>query len=248
MALNLPYRRVLLKISGEGLMGDTNYGFENKATTRIAESIRDLCALGVEVGVVVGAGNIFRGTQATELNLARSPADNIGMLGTIMNGIVLQQAISRLGRDARVLTALECPRAAEAYTWQKAREYMSRGKVVIFVGGTGNPFFTTDTAAALRASEIGAEILLKATKVDGVYDKDPMKHSDAIRYDHITFSQVLTEDLRVMDATAIALCRENDIPILVFNLFSHHPLKEVLSQRRGTLVTRRDSTLKAIQH
>lgn len=246
MALDLPYRRILLKISGEGLMGDAPFGFEGNATTKIAASIRDLCAFGVEVGVVVGAGNIFRGNQAADLGLARSPADNMGMLATLMNGIALQQAISSLGRDARVLTALDCPRVAESYTWQKAREYMGRGKVVIFVGGTGNPFFTTDTAAALRASEINAEILLKATKVDGVYDKDPLKHADAKRYDHITFSEVLAEDLRVMDATAIALCRENNIPVLVFNMFSENPLQEVLAEHQGTLVTRSDDAAKAI--
>lgn len=220
-------------------MGEQSYGIEANATQRIAESVRDLLTHGVEVAIVVGGGNIFRGTSAMELGLNRSPADNIGMLATIMNGIALQQAISNVGRDARILSAIECPRIAETYTWQAAREYMSRGKVVLFVGGTGNPFFTTDTAAALRASEIDAEILLKATKVNGVYDKDPLLFPDAKRYDKITFSDVLAQDLKVMDATSIALCRSSNIPILVFNLFDKHPLLEVLSKKLGTLVERK---------
>jgi uridylate kinase len=238
---HIPYKRILLKISGEGLMGKNSFGIDAAATQKIAESIRTLLTHGVEVAIVIGGGNIFRGASADGLNLSRAPADHMGMLATIMNGIALQQAINNTGRDARVLSAIECPRVAETYTWRAAQDYMSKGKVVIFVGGTGNPFFTTDTAASLRASEIDADILLKATKVDGIYDKDPMKYPDAIHYDHISFSQVLTQDLKVMDGTAIALCRTNNIPILVFNLFDEHPLYEVLSDHIGTLVTQKET-------
>lgn len=232
------YQRVLLKISGEGLMGDQHFGVEGAATQAIAKSIVELTHQGIEVAVVIGGGNIFRGIQADSLKLDRSPADNMGMLATIFNGIALQQAINSLSKDARLLTALECPKIAEYYTWQKASEYMQRGKVVIFVGGTGNPYFTTDTAAALRASEIRANLLLKATKVDGIYDKDPLKHSDAIRYDKVSYTEVLHKELKVMDATAVALCRDNHIPILVFSLFTKTPWTQVIDQEEGTLVTR----------
>lgn len=232
------YRRVLLKISGEGLMGDQKFGVEGTATQRIAKSIVELTHQGTEVAVVIGGGNIFRGIQADTLKLDRSPADNMGMLATIFNGVALQQAINSLSKDARLLSALDCPKIAESYTWQKASEYMQRGKVVIFVGGTGNPYFTTDTAAALRASEIRADLLLKATKVDGIYDKDPLKHSDAKRYEKITYTEVLHEELKVMDGTAVALCRDSNIPILVFSLFTKSPWSQVLDQQEGTLVTR----------
>lgn len=232
------YRRILLKISGEGLMGNQHFGVEGEATQRIAKSIVELTHQGTEVAVVIGGGNIFRGIQADALKLDRSPADNMGMLATIFNGVALQQAINSLSKDARLLSALECPKIAESYTWQKASDYMQRGKVVIFVGGTGNPYFTTDTAAALRASEIRADLLLKATKVDGIYDKDPLKHSDATRYNQITYTEVLHKELKVMDGTAVALCRDSNIPILVFSLFTKNPWSYVLDHEEGTLVTR----------
>lgn len=211
-------------------------GINSEACKRVAKDIIDLHREGMEIGVVIGAGNIFRGVQGSALGLKRSPSDHIGMLATLMNGIALQQTIIDSGRDARVLSALDCPKVAESYTWKKATDYLEREKIVIFVGGTGNPYFTTDTAAALRASEIQADLLLKATKVDGVYDKDPIKYSDAKRYDVIGYSQVLAEKLKVMDATAIALCRENSIPVLVFNMLTDHSISEVVHKQDGTLI------------
>lgn len=225
------------------MAGATPFGIDAEQTKSIALSIRALLTKGIEVAIVIGGGNIFRGENTKDLSLERSSADHMGMLATIMNGIALSQAINAIGRDARVLSAVECPRFAETYTWRAANDYMSKGKVVIFVGGTGNPYFTTDTAAALRASEMGADILLKATKVDGIYNKDPIQHADAVRYEQISFGQILTENLQVMDASAIALCRTNNIPILVFNLFDERPLYEVLEKQIGTLVQRKQDLL-----
>lgn len=173
---------------------------------------------GLQIGIVIGGGNLFRGIQLKNESISRTPADQIGMLATLMNGLLLEQALNAIGCSARVLTALECPRVAETYTWRKATEYLNQGDILIFSGGTGNPYFTTDTAAALRASEIQADVLIKATKVDGVYDKDPLKHKDAIKYDRITYSQVLNDKLKIMDATAIAMCRESSTPVFVFNM------------------------------
>lgn len=231
------YRRILLKLSGEALMGDQSFGVERSACERIAQSIKEVYLLGVEIGIVVGGGNIFRGAQATEFGFSRTPADHIGMLATTINGLVLQQSLAALGIESRVMSALG-DSIVEKYVWGQAMTYLRQGLVVIFVGGTGNPYFTTDTAAALRGSEIGSEILLKATKVDGIYTDDPKKNPEATKYSSLSYTEALTKRLNVMDASAIALCRENQIPIYVFNLFEEGALKKALClQDGGTLVT-----------
>jgi uridylate kinase len=232
------YKRVLLKLSGEALMGSQNFGIDHGACEQIANSVLEVFKTGVQVGIVVGGGNIFRGTQAAEFGFARTPADHIGMLATTINGLVLQQSLARVGIESQVMSALNCDSIVETYTWNHAMHAMQKGRIVIFVGGTGNPYFTTDTAAALRASEINAEILLKATKVDGVYSDDPKKNPKAIKYDKLTYQEALTKKLNVMDATAIALCRENHIPIYVFNLFEKGSMtKAIFENKGGSLVT-----------
>lgn len=239
-SLKRPYQRVLLKLSGEMLMEGQPFGINGVACQELAKALQSLHNTGIEIGIVIGGGNMFRGSNLKSLGIARSPADQMGMLATLINGIALQQALENLSCPAKVLTALDCPKVAEAYTWQNARQSLSEGKIVIFVGGTGNPYFTTDTAAAMRASEIHADILLKATKVDGVYSKDPLKHSDAVKYTTLSFSQMLAEKLEVMDATAVALCRSNNIPIYVFNmsLLKGGNVETVLTkQHLGTLVS-----------
>jgi len=235
-------QRILLKISGESLMGSQPFGVEQTACLHIAQSIKTLRDGGFEVAVVIGGGNIFRGLQLKAGGMNQTPADQMGMLATIINGIALQQALESLDCPAKVMSALECPKVVEAYNWQAALNYMNSGNTLIFVGGTGNPYFTTDTAAALRASEIKATLLLKATKVNGVYDKDPIKNVDAVKYETLSYSQFLAEKLEVMDATAIALCRTNAIPTLVFNMKKlGKPLADALKQKDytiGTLITR----------
>jgi uridylate kinase len=213
-----PYKRVLLKLSGEILLGSHPFGLDPDACHSTALALQHLRSSSLEVGIVIGGGNIFRGKDLGALGLQRTPADHIGMLATLMNGIALQQALEKVGCPAKVMSALECPKVAETYTWSRAQETLREGKVLIFVGGTGNPYFTTDTAAALRASEMHADILLKATKVDGVYDHDPQKNPEARKYTTLPYSQYLAEKLQVMDATAVALCRSNRIPIFVFNM------------------------------
>ncbi|CAN5770480.1 UMP kinase [soil metagenome] len=210
------YRRILLKISGEALMGDQSYGIHPEVLTHVAKAIADVAKIGVEVAVVVGAGNIFRGAQARGMD--RATGDYVGMLATVMNAVTLQEAIERQGVTTRVQSAIPMSQLAEPYIRRRAMRHLEKGRVVIFGAGTGNPFFTTDTAAALRAMEIGAEVLLKATKVDGIYDKDPKKFPDAKRYAAVTFTDALRQDLHVMDATAFALCRDNEMPIIVFNM------------------------------
>ena len=228
------YKRILLKLSGESLMGGQSFGVDPEACFRVASQVQLLCQLGVQVGIVIGGGNIFRGAHAS---MERTSADHIGMLATIINGISLQQAFERIECESRIMSAIACDVMAESYSWKNALHYLEKGFVLIFVGGTGNPYFTTDSAAALRALEIQAEILLKATKVDGIYDKDPVKYPNAKKFDRITYSEVLSKQLQVMDATAIALCRENHIPIRVFNLFSNEDLmKAVCNEPVGTLV------------
>lgn len=236
--INLPYKRVLLKLSGESLLNDQKFGISSQACQALASAIKSMREYGLEVACVIGGGNIFRGISLKETGLQRTPADHIGMLATLMNGIALQQALSAIECPAHVMSALECPAVAETYRWRRAMDFIADGSVLIFVGGTGNPYFTTDTAAALRASEIHADVLLKATKVDGVYTKDPLKYPDAKKYDQITHSQVLAENLAVMDATAIALCMSNKIPIFVFNMHLLKPdsIIKVLAEKRGTLV------------
>lgn len=211
-------KRILLKLSGELLMDGQPYGINSDACDALAANIKRLRQTGFEIGLVIGGGNIFRGINLASINIPRSPADQIGMLATLMNGIALQEALLSIGCPAKVFTALDCPKVAESYTWHKATEALKDKTVVIFVGGTGNPYFTTDTAAAMRASEIQADILLKATKVDGIYSKDPLKYKDAKKYAKLTYSQMLAENLGVMDSTSVALCRNSNIPILVFNM------------------------------
>jgi uridylate kinase len=236
---SFPYKRVLVKLSGESLMEGQSFGINQKACQNMALAIKALRDSGVQVGIVIGGGNIFRGIHLEEMGLERTPADHMGMLATLINGIALQQALASISCPARVMSALECPKVVESFNWRRAQEYIQGGDTVIFVGGTGNPYFTTDTAAALRASEIQADIFLKATKVDGIYDKDPMKFHDAVKYDSLTYSQALAENLKVMDATSIALCRANKIPIFVFNMkyFSKDKIVSSLSKETlGTIV------------
>jgi uridylate kinase len=234
-----PFNRVLLKISGESLMGSQGFGISQEACLHIATAIKEMHTAGLQVAIVIGGGNIFRGIQLKELGMPRTPADQMGMLATLINGIALKEALTSIYCKTRVMSALECPRVAEAYNWNNAIEALTAGQIVIFVGGTGNPYFTTDTAAALRANEIEADILLKATKVDGIYNKDPLKHKDAVKYDTITYSQILAQKLEVMDSTSIALCMNNAVPILVFNmkLLNNHQIMSVLSEQKGTVVT-----------
>jgi uridylate kinase len=232
------YQRVLLKVSGEALMGDLDYGLDRPTLERIADEVREVHALGVEVCLVVGGGNIFRGIQGAAQGLDRATADYIGMLATVMNSLSLQNALERIGVPTRVQSALPITTVAEPYIRRRAVRHMEKGRVVIFAAGTGNPFFTTDTAAALRATEMGCDLILKGTKVDGVYDADPVKVPTAKRYDRLTYLEVLSRDLGVMDAAAIALARENRIPILVFSIYEAGAFARVLKgEGRFTLVT-----------
>lgn len=231
-------RRVLLKLSGE-VLGSESQGINPKACVKVAQTIKSLNDAHIQVAIVLGGGNIFRGVIAQELGMIRVAADQMGMLATVLNGLALQQALQTIQCPVKVLSAINCPSVVESYQWSKAREYLDQQHVVLFVGGTGNPYFTTDTAAALRASEIQADVLLKATKVEGVYNKDPLKHADAKKYDHLSYSQVLAEKLGVMDATSIVLCRNNEIPIFVFhmNLLTPEKIVEVAFQRvSGTTI------------
>jgi uridylate kinase len=212
------YKRVLLKISGEALMGSEGYGISTKVLSHVASEIGAAVRLGVQLAVVVGGGNIFRGVSDSARGMDRASADYVGMLATVMNAVSLQEALERQGLTTRVLSAIEMSQLAEPYIRRRAIRHLEKGRVVIFAAGTGNPFFTTDTAAALRAMEIGAEVLLKGTKVRGVYDKDPNKHDDARLYESTTFTEALKRDLKVMDSTAFALCRDNGLPILVFDM------------------------------
>lgn len=238
MAKKSPYKRILLKLSGEALMGAGKFGIEHKASKNIAAAVKEIHAMGIQIGIVVGGGNIFRGTQAKEFGFSRTPADHIGMLATTINGLVLQQSLASLGCESHVMSAFDTDSIIEKYNWQGALAHLEKGAIVIFVGGTGNPYFTTDTAAALRASEINAEVLLKATKVDGIYDKDPIRYPSAKKFDHLTYAEVLNKKLNVMDSTAIALCRESKIPIHVFNLFKKGALLSAVTDRKGgSLVT-----------
>lgn len=217
-------------------MGSQKHGVDSSACLQIGASVQELTQLGVQVGIVIGGGNIFRGEKATQAGMQRTPADHIGMLATLINGIALQQAFEQLQCESRIMSAISCDVMAESYSWKNALKYLEKGIVLIFVGGTGNPYFTTDSAASLRALEIQAEILFKATKVDGIYNKDPAKYADAKKLDKVTYSEVLANKLQVMDATAIALCRENRIPIRVFNMFDHSLKAAIFNESVGTLV------------
>ncbi|MEW5783441.1 MAG: UMP kinase [Pseudomonadota bacterium] len=231
------YRRILLKLSGEALMGDDAYGINRETLWRIVNEVKAVADLGVEIGVVIGGGNIFRGVAGASSGMDRATADYMGMLATVMNAMALADAMRQAGMNARVQSALTIEQVVEPYIRGKAIRYLEEGKVVIFGGGTGNPFFTTDTAAALRGSEIGADIVLKATKVDGVYSADPKKDPAAIRYTKISFDEAIGRGLGVMDATAFALCRDQKLPINVFSIFKPGALKRVvMGEDEGTLV------------
>lgn len=231
------YQRILLKLSGESLKGHSSSVIDHDACHHIADQISAVYEQGVQMGLVIGGGNIFRGSEAKRFGFARTPADHVGMLATTVNGLILAQVLSTKGCKTRVMSALNFDGIVESYNWSQAIHSLNKGYIVIFVGGTGNPYFTTDTTASMRASEIEAEVLLKGTKVDGVYKKDPIQYPDAEKYEHLTFSEALAENLNVMDATAIAMCRENGISIHVFNIFSKGALMDAVCEKRGgTLV------------
>ena len=232
------YKRILLKLSGEALMGDQPYGIDPAVATRIAQDIAEIQSLGVQTAIVIGGGNIFRGLAASTRGMDRSTGDYMGMLATVINALALQDALEKNGVPTRVLTAIEMRAVAEPFIRRRAVRHLEKGRVVVFAAGTGNPYFTTDTAAALRAMEMKAEVILKATKVDGIYTADPVKHPDATRYDRISYLQVLQERLQVMDATAISLCMDNKLPILVFNLKTPGNIRRVvMGEAVGTIVT-----------
>jgi uridylate kinase len=234
----LRYRRILLKLSGEALLGERQYGVDPAFCAFIARQVAVLHGMGVQVGIVVGGGNIFRGLAAAARGMDRATGDYIGMLATVMNGLALQDAIERAGIPVRVMSAIAMNEIAEPYIRRRAVRHLEKGRVAIFVAGTGNPYFTTDTAAALRAVEIGAEVLLKATKVDGVYDADPMKDPTATRYEQLSYHDVLKDQLKVLDAAAVALCLENDLPIVVFDLNEPDNITRVArGDRVGTLIS-----------
>ncbi|WP_290870769.1 UMP kinase [Aquabacterium sp.] len=231
------YKRILLKLSGEALMGDDAYGINRATIVRMVKEVQEVTALGVQVAVVIGGGNIFRGVAGGSVGMDRATADYMGMLATVMNSLALADTMRQEGMTARVMSAISIDQVVEPYVRPKALQYLEEGKVVVFAGGTGNPFFTTDTAAALRGAEIGAEIMLKATKVDGVYTADPKKDPAATRYANITFDEALIKNLQVLDATAFALCRDQNLPLKVFSIFKPGALKRVvMGEDEGTLV------------
>lgn len=231
------FKRILLKLSGEALMGEDSYGINRATIERIVGEIKEVVDLGVEVGVVIGGGNIFRGVAPAAAGMDRATADYMGMMATVMNALALQDAMRQVGLVSRVQSALNIEQVAEPYIRGKAIRYLEEGRVVIFGAGTGNPFFTTDTAAALRGMEINAEIVLKATKVDGVYTDDPKTHPDAMRYKNLTFDEAIIKNLKVMDATALTLCRDQKLPICVFSIFKQGALKRVvMGEDEGTHV------------
>jgi uridylate kinase len=231
------YKRILLKLSGEALMGDDAYGINRGVIERICQEVAEVNRLGVSQAIVIGGGNIFRGVAPAAQGMDRATADYMGMLATVMNALALGDALERAGVTARVQSALSIDAVAEPYIRNKALQYLEEGKVVVFAAGTGNPFFTTDTAAALRASEMNCDIVLKATKVDGVYTSDPMKDKTATRYDTLTFDEAIQKNLKVMDATALALCRDQSMPLKVFSIFKLGALKRVvMGENEGTLV------------
>lgn len=236
LSQNYKYDRVLLKISGEALMGSKPYGIDTEMTARIAGEVKDAHAKGLQIALVIGAGNIFRGLSAAAGGIERSTADYMGMLATVMNSLAMQSALEQIGVHTRVQSAIPMPTVCEPYIRRKAVRHMEKGRVVIFAGGTGNPYFTTDTAAALRAAEMECDALLKGTQVDGVYDSDPKKNPDAERFETLSYHKVLTDDLKVMDAAAITLMRENNIPIIVFSLHDKGGFDQVM-RGKGTCTT-----------
>ncbi|HNX30385.1 MAG TPA: UMP kinase [Holophaga sp.] len=233
----MKYQRILLKLSGEALMGAQNGGIDPAVVNMIADQVKEIRTLGVEVALVIGGGNIFRGVAGATKGMDRVTGDHMGMLATMINALALQDGLEKKGLETRVMSGMEMPRVAENYIRRRAMRHLEKGRVVIFGAGTGNPYFSTDTAAALRANEINAQVVMKATNVDGVYTADPKKDPAATKYDHITFQEVLEQNLRVMDAAAIALCRENRLPILVFNMMKPGGLvSAVKGDHEGTLV------------
>ncbi len=233
-----PYKRILLKFSGEALSGENGFGIDPQKAMQIAKEVKALKHDGVELAIVVGAGNLWRGQQGIELGMDRATADYMGMLATVMNAMALMDAIEKFDVPTRVMTAIKMDQVAEPYIRRRAISHLTKGQVVIFAGGTGNPFFTTDTAAALRAVEIEADIVIKATKVDGVYDKDPKKFADAVKYDKISFMDAIKKQVKVMDTTALTLCMENQLPILVLNFWEENALKDAFDGKDiGTLVS-----------
>lgn len=234
----MKYKRILLKLSGEALAGESGQGINGEILENFTRDIESLVEMGTEVGIVIGGGNIHRGVAGAADGMDRSVSDHMGMLATIINSIALADKLNRSGIKSKVMTTVDMNEIAEPFTYRKAQEYLSDGYVVIFGGGTGNPYFTTDTASSLKACEIGAEVLLKATKVDGVYDKDPVKHSDAVRYETLSFTEALQKGLKVMDSTAFAMCMENDVDIIVFDTFKKGNMKRVvMGEEIGTTVT-----------
>lgn len=233
----LTYRRALLKLSGEALIGEQGYGIDAKMLQYLADEISDVHRLGVELALVIGGGNIFRGSEAEARGIDRVTADNMGMLATVINGLSLQSALEQAGIVTRVQTAFEMRAVAEPYIRRRALRHLEKGRVVLFAGGTGNPYFTTDTTAALRAAEIGADVVLKATKVDGIYDEDPVTHPEAVRLPRLTYLDTLQRRLKVMDATAVSLCMDNQLPIVVFDINQPGNLRSIMQGKPiGTLV------------
>ena len=232
------YRRILLKLSGEILAGDKGFGIDPGKASYLANEVKSVHELGISIGLIIGAGNIFRGIEASGRGMDRVTGDYLGMLATIMNAIAVQDALEKIDCETRTLSAINVSQIAEPYIRRRAIRHLEKGRVVIISGGTGNPFFTTDSAAALRAKELGADVVLKGTKVNGVYDKDPMEFDDAKQFSKISFSQVLNDNLRVMDLTAITLCKENNLPIQVFNINNQGDLKQLVQGAKiGTLVS-----------
>ena len=233
----LKYKRILLKLSGEALAGDKKFGISNDILDNFARQLKEVHDLGVELAIVIGGGNIFRGIAGQEQGFDRATGDTLGILATIMNAIALQNSIEKMGVPTRVLTAVQMPEIAEPYIRRRAIRHLEKGRIIILAGGTGNPYFTTDSGGALRALEIGADILAKGTKVNGVYDKDPQKFADAVKYDNISFDETLTKNLKVMDAAALSLCRENDLPVIVFNILEDGNVKRMVNgEEIGTIV------------
>ena len=232
------YKRILLKVTGEVFAGSENFGIDGQTVKAFAQEIKEVKEMGCDLAMVVGGGNIFRGAVASEIGMDRASADTMGMLATVINSLALQDALEHLGVSTRVLSAIEMRQVAEPYIRRRATRHLEKGRVVIFAGGTGNPYFTTDTTASLRAMEVGAEVILKATKVEGVFDADPFKHAGATKFEELTYIEVLNRELKVMDSTAISLCMDNHLPIIVFNLMEKGNIKRVVSgEPIGTLVS-----------
>jgi uridylate kinase len=237
------YRRILLKVSGEALMGDKGYGIDAHTVDFMAREIKDVCSMGIQLAIVIGGGNIFRGVQASLEGMERASADYMGMVATVINALALQNSLEKHGIPTRVQSAIEMKELAESYIRRKAIRHLEKGRVVIFAAGTGNPYFTTDTAAALRAMEIGAELIIKGTKVDGVYSADPLKDPHAVKFSSLTYIDVLKKGLGVMDSTAISLCMDNNLPIVVFNLRGKGNIRKIIEGKKiGTLVRGNNDT------